>query len=72
MKDYIVTIKYSHESFNGYDHNDGTKDFEVKAINRKVAGKKALKLAQKEGGGYCREISYVKNKHDTHDWVAYS
>lgn len=47
MKTYFVTIKFSHESFGGFDHNDGQKDYTVRARDRESAKKKALTLARK-------------------------
>ena len=67
MKDYIVTVAYSHESFGGYDHNDGEEDFEVKAMNDDVAKRKALDLARKDGGGYDARATYVRTKQDEED-----
>lgn len=60
MKNYIVKINYSHESFNGYNHNDGDKDFKVSAKNYESAQTKALSLAKKEGGGYEKRVKSVR------------
>jgi len=67
MKDYIVTVAYSHESFGGYDHNDGEEDFEVKAMNDDVAKRKALALARKDCGGYEVRTIYTRTKQDEED-----
>ena len=71
LKTYIVTIALSHESFGGYDHNDGEETFEVKAINCEVAGRKGLALARKDGGGYETKLKKVQNKHDEDDLIYY-
>lgn len=55
LKKFAVTIESSHESFNGYDLKDGKEIFEVFAMNRDSAEKKALKLAYSKGGGYHNE-----------------
>ena len=72
LKDYFVTVEYSHESARGYDHNDGSKIFEVKAINKRVAGKKGMKLANKTRGGYGIKLKEVQNQNDETDCVYYS
>ena len=59
MKKFKVTIKYSHESFGVYYHNDGSKIFEVLARNADSAGKKALKIARKTCGGYETRIVFI-------------
>lgn len=60
MKDYIVTVNFSHESYGGYDHNDGDEEFHVRARNEKSAKTKALIAAYDRGGGYHREVKSVR------------
>jgi hypothetical protein len=52
MKTYVVQIQFSHESFGGYEHNDGSEQFEVTARNEKSARTKALKQARQQRRGY--------------------
>lgn len=61
MKTFIVKIQRSHESFGGYDHIDGTEQYEVKASNDKTARNKALKQARKSGGGYEHRVIGIFN-----------
>ena len=56
-KPYFVTIEFSHESFGGYEHKDGRKDYTVRALNRESAKKKALILARKGTNCDCTVIS---------------
>lgn len=72
LKTYIVTIGLSHESFGGYDHNDGEEKIEVKALNVTSAGKKGLAISRKDCGGYSIRPKEVQNKNDKDDWVYYS
>jgi len=59
MKNYIVNIQFSHESFGGYDHIDGVSGYTVWSRNEESAKKKAMKIAKSEGGGYHREVKSV-------------
>lgn len=59
MKNFTVKINYSHESYNGYDHNDGDKEFTVSARNATSAEKKALKLAHEKGSPYEKRVVSV-------------
>ena len=61
LKIFTVTVNASHESFNGYDLNDGDTNYIVEALNMDSAGKKALKLANSQGGGYYHKVSGVKS-----------
>jgi hypothetical protein len=72
LKTYIVTVNCFHESFGGYDHNDGDEKFTVSALNRESAGKKALKAAYAQGGGYSYRLKEIQNEDNEDDWVAYS
>lgn len=57
MKEFLVTVNISHESFNGYDHNDGNVEYIVRAKNTSSAENKVKKHFKKEGGGYYRRIT---------------
>ena len=59
MKNFIVEIEFSHESFGGYDHKDGTRQYEVKAKTADSARNKALKLARKGAGAYDTRVISV-------------
>jgi hypothetical protein len=48
MKKYSVKFHTYHESYNGYDHSDGWKEYTVEARNDESAKKKALKLWNKD------------------------
>lgn len=56
MKEYLVTVNLSHESFNGYEHNDGNVEYIVRAKNKSSAENKVEKFYKKEGGGYYKRI----------------
>ena len=71
IKTYDVTIAISHESYGGYDHNDGTETHRVKAINRDVAAKKGLRKAEEDSGGYSLRVKEVQNINDEDDWVLF-
>ena len=44
MNTYKVSFHTKHESYNGFDHSDGHKDYVVKARNSESAENKAKKL----------------------------
>ena len=67
LKTYKVIVAISHESFGGYDHNDGTEEHTVKASNSEVVGRKALKIAESDGGGYSYKVEEVQNVNDEDD-----
>ncbi len=53
MKKFNVTVQYSHESFGGYTHRDGSEIFLVEARNHDSARKKALKIARSKTNYEC-------------------
>ena len=69
MKKYKVTITLSHESFGGYDHNDGEKEYFVEARNWSSARKKVFKIIDKEKGGYEHTLKEIENIEDENDGV---
>jgi hypothetical protein len=72
LKTYIVTVSLSHESYNGYDHNDGNEKYEVQAINKEVAGRKGREMAEKSCSGvYLVKLKGVQNKTNENDWISY-
>ncbi len=48
MKNFKVSFWTMHESYNGYDHSDGWKDYFVTARNSTSAINKAKKLWKKD------------------------
>ncbi len=54
---FVVEVQLWHESFGGYDHKDGTKTYQVFAINEESAKKKVLKESQKNRCGWTTIIS---------------
>lgn len=48
MKKFKVSFLTMHESYNGYEHSDGWKDYFVEARHAKSAESKAKKLWKKD------------------------
>lgn len=57
VKLFNVTLQITYEGYNGYDHTTNFQ-YDIKAMNEKVAEKRARLLFDKKGGGY-RQRGYV-------------
>jgi hypothetical protein len=56
VKTFAVKVKYSHESFGGYDHSDGHETFIVQHLNQKQASEYVLTLARQMHAPYFVDV----------------
>lgn len=62
MKTFKVTVAFSHESFGGYNHKDGTSDYFVQAKNSKSAKNKVKKYLSRNAPNYQKDFVSVSDQ----------